>query len=204
MPPALEPLAAGTPHYYRYELVGRDAGFQHWRQDAELATWAHIALPLLNAAPGPAAVWWQLKTGSLLHHSPPPPTRFGLRLALTVPAGARFRLPSALKALIDGTIAAFHSHTGDDAEPLARVATALGRDADGTARLLRDDTRAVLGIRRLIWNRGEGVQWNPADSQCEALQVLVQTNLQPTWLCSGSLFTLQPAASFEMQENSCS
>ena len=202
VPPAPEPLAAATPHYHRYELVGRDAGFQHWRQDAELAAWRDIALPPLNAAPGPAPVWWQLRTGALLHHSPPPPPppRFGLRLALTVPAGARFRLPSALKTLIDGTIAAFHSHTGENAEPLARIATALGRDVAGTARLLRDDTRAVLGIRRLVWNRGEGVQWNPADSQCEALEVLVQTNPQLTWPCSSSLFTLQPAASFAMRD----
>ena len=182
--------------------MGRDAGFQHWRQDAELAAWRDIALPPLNAAPGPAPVWWQLRTGALLHHSPPalPPTRFGLRLALTVPTGARFCLPSALKTPIDGTIAAFHSHIGEDAEPLARVARALGQDADGTARLLRDDTRAVLGVRRLVWNRGEGVQWNPADSQCEALEVLVPTTPQLTWLCSGSLFTLQPRASFARRE----
>ena len=195
VPPAPEPLAAGTPHYHRYELVGRDAGFHHWRQEAELAAWTNIVVPPLKDTTRLATIWWQLRTGALLHHSQPltTPSRFGLRLALTVPAGARFRLPSALKPLLDGTIAAFHAHTGDDAEPLTRVASALGQDAEGTARLLRDDTRAVLGRRCLVWNWSDGVQWNPADDQCETLEILVQTHPQPTWLCSGSLFTPQPA-----------
>jgi len=195
VPPAPAPLAAGTPHYHRYELVERDAGFQHWRRDAELAAWTDIVVPPLKDTTCLATIWWQLRTGALLHHSQPapPPARFGLRLALTVPAGTRFRPPSALKPLLDGTIAAFHAHTGNDAEPPARVAAALKQDADATARLLRDDTRAVLGGRCLVWNRSDGVQWNPADDKCEALEVLVQTHPQPTWLCSGSLFTLQPA-----------
>ena len=99
---------------------------------------------------------------------------------LSAPARSVGADPERVKALIDGTVAAFQAH-GDQASAAviaARLAIATGQPAGLIAQALLDDGRAVLGVTdRLVYPRGTGVQWNPADHLCMAGQVLCQEAL---------------------------
>jgi hypothetical protein len=70
-------------------------------------------------------------------------------------------------------IAALHSHDGTAlAEVSQRVHTQLPTESvERIAELLVDSRVAVLGPRRLVWPRASGVQWNPADDRCLALEL---------------------------------
>ena len=92
-----------------------------------------------------------------------------------------------IKPLVDGVIAALHTHDGtaladvsdrlraqlpgSDASDIAQLP---GSDASDIAQRLVDDDAAVLGPRRLVWPRASGVQWNPADDLCVALELRVE------------------------------
>ena len=47
----------------------------------------------------------------------------------------------------------------------------LGYDRSEVAARLMADTGAVFGRRRLLWRRGNGVQWSPADDCYVAARV---------------------------------
>jgi len=103
-----------------------------------------------------------------------------------------------IKPLVDGVIAALHTHDGtaladvsdrlraqlpgSDASDIAQlpgsdasdIAQLPGSDASDIAQRLVDDDAAVLGPRRLVWPRASGVQWNPADDLCVALELRVE------------------------------
>jgi hypothetical protein len=195
VPASTTPVAAGL-HYHRYELEERGSGFRHWQQEAELASWPAVQVPPLTSTIGPTRLWWAIRTSDQVSVRLPAttPAHLGPNIRLTVPAGAPFNLASALKPLLDAVVCAFHAHTGDSGtEPGARVGQALGVEAAIVDDLVRREERAVLGTRRLLWPWRDGVQWNPADDCCAAIEVLVDTHAAGSWLCSGRLYTLQPA-----------
>jgi hypothetical protein len=100
-----------------------------------------------------------------------------------------------VKALIDGTVAAFqvHGNQTSAAEIAARLAVTTGSPATLIARTLLDETRAVLGATdRLVHLRGTGVQWNPADHLCVAGQVVCQPAPGTKWMLSGEIHSLSP------------
>jgi hypothetical protein len=120
-----------------------------------------------------------------------PATPFAIFLTLGYPRARSVGAdPELVKALIDGTVAAFQAH-GDRAgitEITARLAIATRRPAGLIARALLDDKQAVLGITgRLVHLRGTGVQWNPADHLCMAGQVVCQEAPGDTWRLSGEI-----------------
>jgi hypothetical protein len=92
---------------------------------------------------------------------------------LETPADLRVNLAEITKPLVDGVIAAFHIH--DDPASLdlvaSRVAAGLGASVDEVRGLLHENRTAILGARRLLWPRGDGVQWNPADDRCLAFRI---------------------------------
>jgi hypothetical protein len=103
--------------------------------------------------------------------------------------------PELVKALIDGTVAAFQAHgsRSSAAEIATRLATATGSPASLIAQALLDDTRAVLGVSdRLVHLRGTGVQWNPADHRCVAGQVVCRPAPGTTWTLSGEIHAVSP------------
>jgi hypothetical protein len=98
--------------------------------------------------------------------------------------------PELVKALMDGTVAAFQAHGNQKAvaELATRLALATGRSADMIAQALLNDERAILGITdMLVRLRGTGVQWNPADHLCMAGQVLCRPASGGTWTLSGEI-----------------
>jgi hypothetical protein len=95
-----------------------------------------------------------------------------------------------MKGLLDGAICAFHSHAGaDDLRDLAdRVASQLHVQADEVCRFLTRADRAVLGaLPRLLYGRGTGVAWAPADDRCVAGEVLAGPSAGGSWTISGRI-----------------
>jgi hypothetical protein len=56
---------------------------------------------------------------------------------------------------------------------------------------LLDRRRAVLGaVQKLVFLRAEGVQWNPADDQCVAGELLPAEPVDARWAIKGELIEL--------------
>lgn len=74
----------------------------------------------------------------------------------------------------------------------ARLAVVTGQPADLIAQALLDDGRAVLGVTdRLVYSRGTGVQWNPADHLCMAGQILYWQAPGDAWTLSGEIYAIE-------------
>jgi hypothetical protein len=60
---------------------------------------------------------------------------------------------------------------------------------DSLAALVVEERSAVLGRRRLVWPRASGVQWNPADDLCVALDLRIEA--APRLQLSGRVFDVR-------------
>jgi hypothetical protein len=119
--------------------------------------------------------------------------RFGLSLAITTPFGNAVNLASLIKPVIDGLIAMFHTHDGQNMKQISqRIGDRLGKNSDAIEELLSRKDRAILGQRQLVWLRSSGVQWNPADDYCLATEVVVVSHSDRQWSISGTLFEIDP------------
>lgn len=191
------PLAGTARHYVRYACKPKAAGFQAWAEQRTLAAWAEVPMPALSEATKPAAVWFALAAAEIeagpAHGDQEP---FGLRLKLEVPHSLRIAPAQIVKPLVDGTIAALHCHDGTAVDDLSqRVMTQIGVPQDKIAASLMDGRHAVLGSRRLLWPRAQGVQWNPADDQCVALDLRIEHGDRLS--LSGRLVSITPSPSLQ-------
>jgi hypothetical protein len=198
-PPAR--LAGTGRHYVRYCSSPRAAGFQAWTEGRVLAAWSGVPMPALSEATRPATVWFALAaaeieaTNALGERQP-----FGLRLELEVPRTSRIAPAKIVKPLVDGTISALHCHDGSAlAELSGRLAGQIGVPGEKIASRLMDDRCAVLGPRRLLWPRAHGVQWNPADDRCLALELRIDHG--DRLALSGRLFAIAPPSFAESHED---
>jgi hypothetical protein len=57
--------------------------------------------------------------------------------------------------------------------------------------LLTESDAGVLGRRRFVWPRAQGLQWSPADHLCWALVLDIEA--ADRWRVSGEATTLAPA-----------
>lgn len=148
---------AEFPHHHAYWLA----------ESGEMATGPALARfsTTIPSRPSIHSYWLAVKQGATELLSRYPGGKFGLRL--TVPAG--FNVSAQLKPLLDGVIAAFQCHRGRPVEAL--LGSRLGLDAAEVAALLCDDRHAVLGETDLVWPWGDGLQWNPCDHLCEAVDI---------------------------------
>jgi hypothetical protein len=118
---------------------------------------------------------------------------FGLELRLLCPASAPFSLASNIKALFDGVITSLHSYPDPPMDVAERVATIINAPTSAARDALANPWSSVLGPRRLVWPRGRGVQWNPADDKCVAGELLRVNSTD--WLLAGTLSEVSPTAS---------
>lgn len=140
------------------------------------ATWSRVRIPELSETTKPGAVWQALRAARVeVLASPGPTSPFGLRLELGQAPGERLRPAKIVKPLVDGVVAALHYHDGSELLDLShRLQTQLGAEsAESVAELLTDEHATPLGKRQLLWARAAGVQWNPADDRCLALELHV-------------------------------
>jgi hypothetical protein len=191
-PPSGRPFSCS----YQYGLTSPDSSLSHWRQVRRLASFAEADLGLFPSTKRLEQVWLAV------HHAQVEPVgkplalteRFAVLITLSHPgtksAGAN---PELVKALIDGTVAAFQSHgdrTSAD-EIAARLAHTTGQPPGLIKQALLDDRRAVLGTDSLVYLRGTGVQWNPADHLCVAGQVVCRQARGTTWMLSGEIHAVE-------------
>jgi hypothetical protein len=151
-------------------------------------------MPPLGETTKPSAVWFALREAIVnARASADPAQPYSLQLTLAVPIGERSAPAKMIKPLVDGVIAALHFHDGTALDELSgRVLVQVPTSsAERIAKLLTDERSAVLGQRRLLWPRGAGVQWNPADDLCLALELRVVTGDKRE--LSGRLVELTPA-----------
>jgi hypothetical protein len=168
-------LDGAARHYVRYAAGTRVGGFEVWTEGNVLAAWSRIPMPELTEMTKPATVWYAVAAASVdaatnIENQQP----FGVRLVLEAPRNHRIAPAKIIKPLLDGTIAALHCHDGSAlTEVSRRVSAQISVAPETIAAMLVDDRSAVLGARRLLWPRAQGVQWNPADDRCFALEIRI-------------------------------
>jgi hypothetical protein len=174
-PPAR--LEAPAEHYWRYRAEPLAEGFSTWHEERPVAIWSHVPMPTLSDTTKPASIWYALRCAAIDLGAAADPTKpFGLRLTLGMAPGEHAAPAKVVKTLVDGVIAALHSHDRTAlAEVSQRVQAQLPTGSpERIAALLVDERPAVLGRRRLLWPRASGVQWNPADELCLALELRLE------------------------------
>ena len=182
---------------YHYRLISSDSNLSYWRPVRRLASFTGADLGRFPSVKRLEQVWLAIHHAAAETASQPavPATPFAVFLTLSYPrtrsVGAD---PELVKAIVDGTVAAFQAH-GDHAvitQIAARLAIATGQPTGLIAQALLDDKRAVLGMTdRLVHLRGTGVQWNPADHLCMAGQILCRDALGDTWTLSGEIHAIE-------------
>lgn len=181
---------------YQYRLISPGSDLSHWRPVRRLAGFNGADLGRFPSTKRLEQVWLAI------HHAeaetagqPAVATPFAVFLTLGHPHAKTVGAdPELVKALIDGTVAAFQAHGshGMATEIAARLAVATGRPSGPIAQTLLNDRRAVLGITdMLVQPRGNGVQWNPADHLCMAGQVLCRQAPGGTWTLSGEIHAIE-------------
>lgn len=172
---------------YRYELAPRSSGFKSWTQDAELARFERVALP--RRPSDRQEVWWALQNaaGEMRERVHDAGSPFSVSIEVHPPGPVNAGLPRLVKPLIDGIVCALQCHS--DVASLdsvsARVARALKQAPEDVAKLLCRRERAVLGtVPLLVRPWGQTVQWNPADEQCVAAEILLGPSVGAQWAVS--------------------
>ena len=172
--PPRAPSGKARGHYYRYSLMEQAANAEFWESGPAFVAW-ESALSVLN---DPCIVWYEVRShliGSAVvgvpFHGP-----FGLDIELRVKGQPHMNLASLVKPLLDGIISALHSYEGPPPmRVVERLAQRLQSGEEDIFRFLAGKAAAVLGERRLVVARGDGVQWNPADDRCHVCRLRVVT-----------------------------
>ncbi len=185
----------GSPlHHHRYETAPRTDEFDHWDRGELLASWTVPSIPL-RPQPSAAMVWLSMKVAGEISSSGERTSSevFGMTVTIHQPPGKPLNLPAVIKPLLDGVIAALHSHDGSALEDVSnRLASKLTTSPRTVARALMDTQSACLGRRRLVRPFQQFVQWNPADDRLVAADIVVDrdTDERP-WSLSGELYLVQ-------------
>lgn len=187
-------LDGSTLHHHLYETVARNGAFHHWERRETLASWAVPSIPL-RPQPSAALVWLRTKIeGSIKTYGESISYEgFGMTLTIHQPPGKALNLTAVIKPLLDGVIAALHSHDGSALEDVSnRLAGKLAASPRTVARALMDTRNASLGQRRLVHPFQQFVQWNPADDRLVAADIVVDRNTsERPWSLSGELFMVK-------------
>jgi hypothetical protein len=183
---------------YRYRLISPDSELAYWRPVRTLARFTSADLGHLLKDGRTAHVWLAIHRAEVVVDEPriAVGAPFALFLTLRYPIGRQVSAsPELVKAMMDGTIAAFQAHgDGTTLSTVAeRIAATTGQAPAVITPLLADDRRAVLGIvERLVFLRADSVQWNPGDHVCMAGQLAIEPTDATTWTLAGKMYELEP------------
>ncbi len=184
------PAFEGTeefPHYLKYQLQKKQGGFLYWKRGVPSYHFQSITIPKLK----PEIIWHAMLTQSEMKvdKSLKKRDKFGLSITLAIPNRMNTNAVSVVKPLFDGVIASFHQHNGMDIDEISnRLSMKLDGDSNELKVLLRNDAANLLGRRRLLWLRGQGVQWNPRDDDCVAGELLIRKAKGNDYHISGHIF----------------
>lgn len=187
---------------YRYALAPRSAGFTDWEQGRTVTSFGWIDLTEFRREKVPAQVWLALarRRGGKSERPLAAGTSFAVKVKIPPP---RLNSPGPntelVKGIIDGVVSAFQAHTdtSTSSEVAARLAKAIPADPKEIEAQLLERRWAVLGgVTRLVYLRGDAVQWNPADDWCDAGELIVAPpKLTGTsWAISGQIVELSRRA----------
>lgn len=182
------PVPPGAPtaltHYHRYDIDGPRSSIP---SAPPLATLAPTGLRLPVRV---ETVWYDIRAGGRMVGGGVGANHLDVRLNIhRPPAEARPAMLGMVKAVVDGFVAALHSHDGSRLDVVTeRLGARLGVPAERVGELLVANPAGVLGARRLLWPFGDFVQWNPADDAIVRLQLTTTTS--SSWLLSGTLSAL--------------
>lgn len=178
-------------HHHRYDVCTPAAPFIGWKAESTLVSWEGVESPPIDEFTKPHGIWLAMKRASLLVSVRSAPLTYGLRVRVSRGARGSRNAAAIVKPLIDGVVAALHTHDGSDLGVVAsRVAREIDEDDTKIAELLMSEDQLVLGRRRLLWPRAAGVQWNPGDDACVAAEILVSDSTGNVWSHSGELFAV--------------
>lgn len=184
-------LGGSTLHHHRYETAPRSGAFDHWERGETLASWTVPSIPL-RPQPSAASVWLSMKMeGDIKTFGESTSSEaFGMTVTIHHPTGNALNLPAVIKPVLDGVIAALHSHDGSALEDVShRLAGKLATDSSTISRALMDIQGACLGQRTLVRPFQQFVQWNPADDRLVAADIVIDQNTkEQPWILSGELF----------------
>ncbi len=184
------PSGAPRPHFLAYRVLTEVPTWTAWRPRRKLVAWhgAQVRSPLTATS-----VWASLKAGEAevvraWDGSSP------LGITVSVASDRTPSLVNAVKALLDGVVAAGHAHDRDDlVEMAAHLALKLRVSPQGPLAWLSDRAGAVLGSRRLLHARAGGVQWNPADDHVVAFTVTREVAGRAGTSIAAEVWTVRPA-----------
>jgi len=183
---------------YRYALASRSDGFADWEQRRTVASFGWTDLGEFRGGKVPAKVWLALARRRGGKPEPPLEARTSFAVKVKI-RPSQWHSPSLnaelVKGVIDGVVSAFQAHTdtSTSGDVAARLAEVLSADPAEIEALLLDRRWAVLGaVRRLVYLRGDAVQWNPVDDWCDAGELLAEPPepTKPGWAISGEIVEL--------------
>ncbi len=184
----------GQSHYHRYAIAGSQTGFLHWNVGRTLAQWSTLQIPRLSSGTKCALLWYAFRSQpiEILHMPGETPKQYGVRVDVMVPATETINIAGFMKPLLDGLIASFHAHNGQDLVLVSqRISQDIGQRPQMLADILCRRDRALLGTRRLVWPYRSNVQWNPGDDLCLAAELRVKRQQGSQWTISGSVFEIE-------------
>lgn len=190
------PSSATRPVTYLYRPRKRTDGFALWRSEETIAEWDDVEL---DGPPGRiATLWLALRTGRVRLGSNAAGAPVAVRASLTPPDGTVAAItPLVVKTVIDAVVSALQAHN-DPATLDAvsdRLAVAAGVDANTVANLLSDGGHAVLGPRKLVHLRGDGVIFAPTDEMVVAGEVIVLPSAGDSWRLAATVERVAPKRS---------
>jgi hypothetical protein len=129
---------------------------------------------------GPAlsvhSIWYAVRTGTIDLATAAPVGR-GVPIRLDIRAGIDRDPISVVKVLVDGVVAGLQTHgdAGSMAWGADILSGRLSAPRDNVQAALSSGPVAIRGDARLVWARGSGLQWNPADDGIVQLDVQTRT-----------------------------
>lgn len=109
-----------------------------------------------------------------------------IAVLMTVSAPIQVNLAAYAKPLLDGVLSAFHTHDGTDPDRVPSfLAERTGLSSQDAWKILTDESKGVLGTRRLLHGSNTSLGWNPADDRCAF--VSIDYRYDPSWAIVGSL-----------------
>jgi len=180
---------------YRYALVPRSGGFNHWRQGRTLASFDWTDLGDFAGDKKLAQVWLALARSrdERLEPACPPGTPFAVKVNIRPPHRLQRVWGGLVKGIFDGVVCAFQAHTDTAVLPevVERLARVLPAEPAEIEQLLLDQRRAALGVvPRLVAPYRKGVKWDPADHLCLAGELLVADAVGDRWAIKGEVVEL--------------
>lgn len=184
--------SSGASHHHAYRIVPLGSPSHLWRPRRAVVSVRDVVIPRLKEGSSPDETWLALRR-ALPPTTSPATGRFGLDLTLQVSAQDEVRPVAVVKPVVDAVVSAMQSHDGRDmAEVSTRLSRRLGLPRPEVEALLVKRGAAWLGTRRLLWARGDGLQWNPGDDLCMSCTLRITRGQSMLWRLDARLTEVEP------------